>query len=217
MKGLEETGQAPIGTVNQLVILPPASATQKEVGIRSTYFQGISASLAYFNIVRANAVTDAKSDVFLIDGTNKFQGWESTVTADINPWWKLSFAGQLLDAKQNPLIDPTLRGLTPENTAKLSGNFSVSHRSQLVPGLTLRAGMSYVGRRYVNSLDQASIPGVVLYTLGAGYATTIGGHRTVLQLSVDNLTNKRYWNSATTSAYGTGMERSLRANAKIDF
>jgi hypothetical protein len=65
--------------------------------------------------------------------------------------------------------------------------------------------------------DQGTIPGYTLYSAGIGYATKIAGHRASMQLNVDNLGNKRYWNSAQQGTFGTGMDRSAKLNAKFDF
>jgi len=37
------------------------------------------------------------------------------------------------------------------------------------------------------------------------------------QLSVDNVGNLRYWNSVQTGTYGTGMDRNIKFNTKVDF
>jgi len=53
--------------------------------------------------------------------------------------------------------------------------------------------------------------------VGVGYSTKLAGHRTSIQLNVDNLANKRYWNSAQQGTFGTGMDRSVKLNASYDF
>jgi iron complex outermembrane receptor protein len=74
-----------------------------------------------------------------------------------------------------------------------------------------------VTERFVNPQDQGTIPAYALYSAGAGYVTRIDGHRTSFQLSVDNLANRRYWNGAQQGTFGTGMDRSVKVNAKLDF
>lgn len=216
MKGLEETGVAPVGTVNQFQILAPAEATQTELGIRSV-FDGVTLNAAIFDIKRANTVTDRSTNIFLIDGTTKFQGLEANANYDITPQWSVSAGGQAMHAVQNSLIDKTINGLAPENTPKLTGNVSVTHRSKIINGLTLTAGTLYTGPRWVNPQNQGHIPGVALFTIGAGYLTKIGGHRTTFGVNIDNVTDKRYWSSASNGALGVGMVRSIKLNSKIDF
>lgn len=215
MKGLEETGSAPVGTVNQFEILPPAEASQVELGFRTNFSQ-VHANVAYFNIRRANALTDPRSNVFLLDGNNTFQGVEGTFNIDINRAWSIYAAGQYLDAEQDPERNFDLKGKRPENTPRFTGSLSARYRPDGLRGVTFTGGLQYVGERYVNALNQGSIPGVTLYTAGANYSTRISGKRTTFQVTIDNLTNRRYWNSVSSGAYGAGMDRTLRLSAKID-
>jgi iron complex outermembrane receptor protein len=83
--------------------------------------------------------------------------------------------------------------------------------------LTLRAGASYTGPRFINALDQGQIPGVSLFNAAASYQTAFFGHKTNLQVAVSNLADKWYWNSVTSSAFGAGMQRALRFSAKIAY
>ncbi|MBF5007329.1 TonB-dependent siderophore receptor [Diaphorobacter caeni] len=216
MKGLEETGSAPVGAVNQFEILAPASATQIEFGVRH-HQDGFNGSLAVFDISRANAVVDPDTNVFLLDGTNTFRGVEATASWDVNRHWTINTAGQYLLAEQKPDRNMSLHGLVPENTPKLTGNVTITHKAPWFKGLTVHAGASYVGARYVNALNQAQIPGVTLLSAGVGYSTRLMGRKASMQLNVENLGNKRYWNSVSSGTYGTGMERSLRFNAKMEF
>ena len=193
MKGLEDGGVAPVNAVNAYQILAPGVSTQKEIGIRDSYFEGLSISASYFDIDRVNAVTDAVTKVFSNDGTIKYRGAEAVVTKQFGRQWSVTAAVQWLSAVQNPVSDMSIKGLTPENTPKWIGNVSVTHRPLYVPGLALTLGASFVSQRPVNPQDQGYISGYVVYTAGAAYATVIGGHRTSFVVSVDNLTNRRYY------------------------
>jgi TonB-dependent siderophore receptor len=216
MKGLEDGAVAPVNAANANQIQPPGISTQKEIGIRDSYFRGLSISASYFDISRVNAVTDPVSNIFSNNGTIRYKGAEAVVAYEINRQWTVNTAIQWLNAVQNT-SDIRINGLPPENTPKYIGNVFVTHRSPLLAGLTLTAGASYVTSRFVNPQDQGTIPGYTLYSAGVGYATKIAGHRTSIQLNVDNLANKRYWNSAQQGTFGTGMDRSVKFNGKFDF
>jgi iron complex outermembrane receptor protein len=122
----------------------------------------------------------------------------------------------LLKARQ-VTPDPTFNGFWPENTPKKVGNVLFSYRPVWVPGLTLSAGAAAISARFVNNQEQATIPGYTLYSVGAAYVTRLEGRRVAFQVGVDNLANKRYWNSVQTGTYGTGMDRSVKFNARMDF
>lgn len=215
MKGLEDGATAPVGAANVNQVLPPAISVQKEIGLRSTFIPGMSINTSAFEISRANAVIDPVTLVFSNNGTIRYRGVEAVIAYDITPRWTINAAGQRMNAVQIS-VDPKLNGFAPENTPKFIGNLFVTHRPDWAPGLSLNAGASFVTKRFVNPQDQGTIPGYTLFTVGASYATKIAGRKTTFQVNVDNLTNKRYWNSAQQGSYGIGMDRSIKASAKFE-
>jgi iron complex outermembrane receptor protein len=217
MKGLVEGTQAPQQAVNSFQILGATLASQEEVGVRSTFFPGFSGSVAYFHLNVANSNLNQTTNVFQYDGVTNYSGVETTLHEAFNRWWSLDASGLVLSAIEQPVIDLTLKGLTPENTAKVSGHLELTHRYAWLTGFTTSVGASYLGRRYVNSNDQGAVPGFALFNAGAGYVCHIWKRRTAFQITVQNALDKSYWNSATSTAYGTGMVRSLRFNVRFDF
>jgi iron complex outermembrane receptor protein len=215
MKGLEDGAIAPVNAANANEILAPGVSEQKEIGLRNSYFRGLSISASYFDISRVNAVIDPVTNIFSNNGRINYKGIESVVAYDIDRQWTLNAAGQWLKAVQHS-SDAKLDGLTPENTPKFIGNLFATHRPAWMPGLSLTAGASFVSWRFVNPQEQGTIPGYTLYTAGVAYATTIAAHKTSFQLNVDNLANKRYWNSAQQGTFGTGMDRSVKVSAKVE-
>jgi iron complex outermembrane receptor protein len=215
MEGLEAGGTAPATAVNLNEILPSAISKQKEFGIRDSHIKGLSLSGSAFIITRANAVTDPVTRIFANSGEIEYKGVEMTASWNFLPRWTLNVAGQLLKAKQvSP--DPTFNGFWPENTPEKSGNLSVAWRPVWVPGLTLTAGASGIGRRFVNNQEQGTIPGYALYNAGVGYTTRVMGKRVAVQVNADNLANLRYWNGVQTGTYGIGMDRSIKFNVRVD-
>jgi len=216
MKGLEETGQAPEGSANQFQVLPPAVATQTEVGLRAQDLLGISATLGYFNIDRANAVIDPTTNIYAINGTIRYRGLESTLSTEVLPRLLLQAGGQWMHAVQHALSGIT--GLQPENTPRFTGNAMLTYRfGGPLQGLRVSAGALYTGRRAVNPSDQAFIPAVTTYSCGAGYSSKYFGRPTSINLNVTNLTDQRYWSSATNNNLGVGLQRTIRLNTKVEF
>jgi len=217
MQGLEAGATSPATANNPDVILPSAISRQREIGIRDSYFKGLSVSASFFKISRANAVTDPVTNIFENNGDLEYKGVESTVAYEINRQWTVNGAAQWLTAIQNSPLQPLINGLVPENTPKWLGNLSVTYHLPLIQGLTLTAGSSAVTKRPVNPQDQGYIPGYFLYTCGAGYVTRIAGYRASFQFNVDNIGNLKYWNSVQTGTYGIGMDRTFKFNTKWDF
>ncbi len=215
MEGLEAGGTAPATAINANEILPSAVSTQKEFGIRDSHIKGMSLSGSYFQITRANAVTDPVTRIFGNSGDIEYKGVEATFSYEFLRRWTFTAAGQYLKAKQKS-PDPTFDGFTPENTPSKLGNISLAYRPPWVAGLTVSAGASAISSRFVNNQEQATIPGYTLYTMGVGYITRVYGKRLAIQVNADNLANKRYWNSVQTGTYGIGMDRSIKFNVRFD-
>jgi iron complex outermembrane receptor protein len=216
MQGLEAGAAAPANAANANVTLSPAISKQKEIGIRDSYFKGLSVSASYFDINRGNAVLDPVTNIFGYSGELSYKGVEATVAYDFSRNWQFSAAVLHLNAVQNSPSQPLINGRTPENTPTWNGNVGVTYIVDQVPGLSLKAGIKSIASRPINPQNQGNIPGYTLFDAGLSYATRINGRRTIFQLSVDNLSNKRYWNSVASGVYGIGMDRSIKFNARID-
>jgi TonB-dependent siderophore receptor len=217
MEGLEAGGTAPANAANANVVLSPAVSKQKEIGIRDSYFKGLSISASYFDITRGNAVVDPVTNIFEYSGNLSYKGVEATVAYELTRNWRFNAAVQRLKARQNTPVQPLLDGKIPENTPTWNGNIGVSYSVPQMPGLQLKAGVKSIAKRPINPQNQGFIPGYSVFDAGLSYGTRIQGHRVSFQIAVDNLSNKRYWNSVTTGSYGIGMDRSIRFNAKVDF
>jgi iron complex outermembrane receptor protein len=181
-------------------------------------------NVSLFEIDKANPVTDpaprpecnGAPACFVNSGQINYQGLEATISANVFRLLTIDAGWQWLKAVQHS-PDPKFNGLVPENTPKALANARVSFRVPRVAGLTLNAGASGVTSRYVNFQQQGIIPGYVLYSAGAGYLTPNRYPRVAFNLQIENLANLRYWNSVQTGTYGTGMDRTVRMNMRIDY
>jgi iron complex outermembrane receptor protein len=217
LQGLEAGATAPANAANANVVLAPTISKQKEIGLRDSYFKGLSVSVSYFDITRANAVTDPITNIFSNNGDNEYKGVEAVLAYTFLRDWTLNAAVLWLDAVQQAPNQPLINGKVPENTPKWNGNVSLSYRIPQVPGLTVKAGLRSISQRPINPQDQGFIPGYTLWDASVNYGTLIGGRRVTLQLSVDNLSDKRYWNSVQTGTYGIGMSTGVKFSARMDY
>ena len=109
MEGLEAGGTAPFGTFNANEILASAVSKQKEVGVRTSYFRGVQASVSLFDIDRANAVTDPSPNAycgghplcFVNSGEINYKGLEATLNAELTRFFSVDAGWQWLRAVQN--------------------------------------------------------------------------------------------------------------------
>ena len=215
VKSLDETGTAPVNAKNAFSVLPPAPATQEEVGLRISGNRGFTATVAYFVIDRANATTDPVTGLFGLDGTNRFNGIEATLRTRLAPEWSIAMSGQDMNAVQHAPADPTINGLVPENVARLSGSATLAYRPRQIAGLELYGGLQFVGQREINPQDQGTIPSVTTSSAGLAYTKRIADKRVTVNLSCKNCGNKRYWSSAVNGALGVAAPRTVALSVRI--
>jgi iron complex outermembrane receptor protein len=215
LKSLEETGQAPVTSANAFHVLPPAPATQREVGIRATARRA-SATLGYFTIDKGNATIDPVTNVYAVNGTVAFAGLESTLSVTVSPRLTVNAGGQIMRAAQRSQRDPSIDGKLPENTPNVSDNVGIVYRPSFAKDLTLNTGMLFIGRRQLNPQNQGTIPGVYTNTFGANWVTRVNEHRLAFNLNCTNLFDKRYYSAAVNGALGIGNPRTVTLSTRLD-
>lgn len=194
IEGLEEGGLAPTTARNGGQVLPPALSTQYEAGVKAQVTDKLLITLAYFDIDRVSSFLN-NLNFFVQDGRTRYKGWETSFTGEITPEVSVFASGMYLDAQQSAVSDPNLIGKRPENTPKYTGSLFLEVKPPIVPGLSLTGGVFYVGNRPINNANQAKIPGVTTFDLGARYTVDIRDVATTFKFNIENVTDKRYWAS----------------------
>lgn len=215
IEGLEEGGTAPLTTNNPGQVLPAGKSEQTEFGVRTEAVSGLSLTAAYFVIERPQAYTNA-ANFFVLDGRTKYKGFEYSATGEIGKQLSVYVSGMFLDAKQEQAQNAALIGKTPDNTPDQSHSFFVEYRPDFVPGFAINGGAYYMGRRFVNNLEQGSIPSYTLFTAGARYTTRIASRNTTFQLNVENLADKRYWSGAGGGILAVGLARQIKMLMRVE-
>ena len=212
-EGVEEGEVAPTGTANQNNRMPPGVSKQKELGLRWLTGTGTLLSAALFDIERPGAYTNS-ANVFVADGRQRYRGLELSAQGQLTRQLAWQLSAQTLDAEFRD-INAQYNGKMPENTAKHTASAFLSYDIAAVPGLSVNGGAYYTGRRPIDDLNQGFIGGYTIFTAGARYVTRLFGKRTLWQLNIDNLGDKRYWSAAGTRL-AVGLPRSVKATLKID-
>ena len=212
-QGVEEGEIAPAGTANQNAHMPPGVSKQKEIGLRWLTGGGMLLSGALFDIERPGAYTNS-ANTFVADGRQRYRGLEISAQGRLTRALAWQLSAQSLDAEFRG-INAQYNGKMPENTARQTASAFLSYDIAAVPGLSVNAGAYYTGRRPVDDLNQAFIGGNTILGLGARYVTQLFGKRTLWQVNVDNVGDKRYWAAAGTRL-AVGAPRSVKATLKVD-
>jgi iron complex outermembrane recepter protein len=216
LQGLEEVSPAPNFAANQGAVLAPATSEQYEAGVKAEAFAGLVLQIGAFRISRPSAFVDPADNVYKLAGRARFQGIEASATGELSPSFSVYLTGQYLDATIRRAAQAVLLDKTPENTPKWTASAYAEFRPEGTD-LKLGGGLFHVGKRPVNSLNQAYIDGHTLLSAALGYEFKTIGRGLTVQLNGDNLTNKLYWAGAGGNVLAVGVPREVRLSARLDF
>ncbi len=206
--------------------LPALKSAQTEAGIK--FSQGaLQASATWFDIVRplygdAGACDGTpRSCTLALDGSERHQGVELSGGIEAGPW-TLNGGLSWIDAtRQDGRISPTLNGKRPPNVPETILRLQLGYKVATITGLSLRADVSSEGTRVVVPDESVMLPAWTRVDLGARYETRAWGRKTVLQLNVDNATDRNYFRESPLQ-FGhvylfSAASRAFRLSVQTDF
>ncbi|WP_311971686.1 TonB-dependent siderophore receptor [Pseudomonas baltica] len=179
--------------------LDPEKSRNYEVGTKWDFFDDdLSLTAALFRTEKTNArITDPDNSSFqVLDGEQRVQGFEFTYTGNITRQWKVFGGYTYMESELVKTSTAADKGnhmpSTPRNSFNLWSTYAV------VPKLTVGAGATFVDQRFGNEANSIEIPSYWRYDAMASYKLT---KNVDLQLNVQNLTNKRYFDQIFTTHY----------------
>lgn len=209
VEGLEEGGVAPANNANAFEVLPPGKSEQWEVGAKAEFARGVVASIAYFEIVRPSAFTNAQN-TFVQDGETEYRGAEMMAAGELTSDLSLVASALWLDAEQTKASTANVVGKRPENTPEWTASLFLDWKVPAIEGLGLNGGVFYTGERAVNPANQAFIGDYLTVALGARYEREIAGRQTRFQVNIENAMDEAYWNTAGNGLIGVGAPRTVK-------
>jgi iron complex outermembrane receptor protein len=222
IKGFEEGGMVPNLAIftNRGATLPPLESHQLELGAKAELAPGYTVAAALFEIDKGLVLDRPAAGGLLTrtqDGRQVHRGFELSLAGQVLDSLRLTASLMLLDPKMEKTDDPALKGKRPMNVPESALSAYLDWSVPRVQGLGLLAGVYYVGDRAANASNSAIIPGYTRLDLGARYTAKLGRRGLVLRASVDNVTDKRYWESSAAETLTVGMGRTYRLTAQVDF
>jgi catecholate siderophore receptor len=179
--------------------LEPEKNRSYEVGTKWDFFNDdLSLTAALFRTEKTNArINDPdNATVQVLDGEQRVDGFEFTYAGKITHNWKV-FGGYTY--MESELVKTTLAAdqgnhmpSTPRNSFNLWSTYDV------MPKLTLGAGATFVDSRFGNEANSVEVPSYWRYDAMATYRLT---KNVDLQLNVQNLTDKRYFDQVFQTHY----------------
>lgn len=205
----------------------PESSSQIELGTKLSWLEGkLDLTTALFQTRRADYyITLPGATAPTPDGSDETTGLEVDLSAHPLPGLMTTANLVLQDAKttsntrasnaQLGVTNESINGKRPTGVANLAGRLWTVYRLQsaALRGLGYGAGVTYKGASYADSLNLYRTPSYVVIDGQLFYETKSWD----LNLSLRNLTDRRYFTNATFSGALPGEERSAFLTARVRF
>lgn len=201
-------------------ILPALKSKQYEAGAKFER-ANLSGELAVFRLDRgANLITDENR--LVQDGIERYQGVEAAGRIRFSPEWAVGVSGTFVDGKHKEATNSWLIGRPLHGTARWNGVLNLDYNPAFLPGFGLRGLLRYQGKAaiYNNQAKDWTVytPDVLLTNLGADYAFEFGGREVTLRGQVQNLFDRKFWNSGTSTccySLSPGIPRIISLDVKV--
>ena len=222
---LQQGDSAPAGSSNVGASLPPYRTEQWEIGYKLDV-RGIDFTSAAYRIQRPYAYVGS-NNLFAIQGRQVNRGIELNASGDVGRPFTV-FGGislldpRLLDTGSVTTSDKQILGLS-----HVTFDLLIEYHPFFVPGLTLSANVNLVSRRPGDYSDSDYVDGYTVTDVNLRYPVSVAGKHVLLRVSVDNVTDGRYWANiaptgqngyeGTNSGTGTlGAPRTFRASLEVN-
>ena len=189
-----------------------SAGRQIEVGLKQSLWGGrFDWTLAAYHLVKKDLLTANLANPTLQEqvGQQSSRGIEASASTRLGAW-RLEINGTLLDPKFDDFSAQVggaarqLAGNVPMTVPKRSANLSAFWG--FAPDWTARTSLQYVGQRYVNNTNTASLPAYSVVNAGINWRATPG---VTLDLRLDNVFDKRYATQGSEVQWILGRPRTL--------
>ncbi|WP_404821887.1 TonB-dependent siderophore receptor [Pseudoalteromonas undina] len=177
-------------------LLDPLTGLSAEIGLKSAYFnERLQTSLAIFQIEQDNLAvkdpnyipTEEQKDAYYGAQGTESTGFELEVLGEITESWNISAGYSQFEAEDADGVKVNTD--TPRKQFKL---FTTYQLTNLLPELTIGGGLNWQSEGYIGSDDSRLTQEA--YTLVNVMARYEFNNQMDLQLNIDNLLDKKYYN-----------------------
>ncbi|HEJ8089037.1 TPA: TonB-dependent siderophore receptor [Serratia liquefaciens] len=209
---------------SQIGSLPPEQGKAWEVGSKVELPNGVTGTLALFDITKRNVMVSELVDgetVTRTAGRVRSQGVELDVAGNITD--SLSMIGSYAYTDARVVDDPDNKDKEMTNVARHTASLFLT-QDLGSPGLysgdnvRIGTGARYVGRRPGDAANSFSLDNYTVADAFAAYTMPVQGYRVKWQLNVKNLFDKTYYpSSGGNLRVAVGEPREVVLRASVDF
>lgn len=185
-KGMEESGVAPANAANRNDLLPAVISKQKEIGVKWTWGEVLTANVGVFDLAKPFAGLDVDG-TFTFVGDIKNRGFEVSIASNPAPGLTILAGGVFLDPA---LVGTGLpEGARSVGTVRDKGIFVLNYEMPWVHGLSVDATVSAFGGAPANQENTIRVDGYTLFDLGLRWAP-VWLEKTTMRIRGINLFNE---------------------------
>jgi len=202
----------------------PETAKSWEFGAKLELVDGVTATLALFDIKKRNVLVSQYNDTtketdYRTAGAARSRGVEADVAGRIDRHWSAIASYALVDAKTTQ--DPDYAGNLLWNVARQTASLTAVYDFGREPAqgrLRIGGGAHYLGKRAGDSANTFWLPAYTVADAFATYDTRIAGKKVKFQLNVKNLFDRVYYTSSV-NVYGIaiGDARQVLVSSSVEF
>lgn len=214
VESLEQGSTVGSQYANAGATLAPLKSKQYEFGVKTAQSDW-GASAALFRIERGTGYVNNANE-YVQDGEGRIQGLELAGNVRVAHDWDIQANAMWLSAKYQT-GNAALEGNRLPGSARFIASGQVAYALPALPGLSVVAGVKYVGSSNLDSANDLTVPSYYTVDLGAVYRTRIATKNVVLRAAIDNLTNRRYWYYVGENSILPSPSRTVSLNAQVYF
>ncbi|MDZ3991637.1 TonB-dependent receptor [Pseudomonas sp. Teo4] len=222
IEGLAQGPTSPSTVSNPNEVFPPKRSKQVEAGVKLDW-NSFGATLGVYRIEQPNSTTfraaGASKDTFSMDGEQVNKGVELNLFGEPIDGLRLLTGAVFMHTELNNTANGSNDGNRAAGVPRFQYNLGADWDVPGIAGAALNARLLRTGGQYVNADNSLSIPAWTRVDLGGRYSFKVDDKQVTLRANVENVANKAYWASASTSNnYLTqGTPRILRLSVGVDF
>lgn len=215
VEGLSAGTTVGTGYVNEGETFAPYRTEQIETGVK--WVAGsLTQTVSLFQISKPALIVENNRQQ--LDGEQRNRGVEWHVFGQLNPALTLQGGVAYTKAQQTRTAKGVNQGKAQLGVPSLTVNLGGDWRLAALPGLTLSAQLNHTGAQWLSADNSLKLPAWTTLDAGLRYATQLANLPTVWRVSVSNLADKAYFDSAWGAGrVNVGAPRAVRLSAALDF